>query len=91
MNRQLDALARKVVFGSPPGPTAASVDKLLFARRFWARLLVLLLIALLSGVALGAPTFLWIALGVGTACWLVGAVKLWADLRRERHRSDSGA
>jgi hypothetical protein len=79
----------KVVFGSPPGPTASTLDKLLFLRRFWARLLVLLAISFAVGLASGIPTFALIVLGgVLAGFWLVAAVKLWAELRRERRRGD---
>lgn len=91
MNRKLDALVRKVVLGSPPGPSASELEKYLFLRRFSARLLVFLLVAFGLGLAFGAPMLLWIVLGVGAAAWLVTAVKLPFDLRRERRRGDGRA
>ena len=66
------------------GPTTTDLDKLLFLRRFLALVAVPLLLSLVLGLARGAPTLLWGVLGVGWACWLVSAVKLPFDLRRER-------
>lgn len=91
MNQRLDALVRKVVFGSPPGAMAAEVDKLRFVRRLWARLFLILLVGFVLAAAEGSPTVIWVVLGVPTAALLVGSVKLWADLRRERRRPPGSA
>jgi len=87
MNQRLDALVRRAVFASPPGPTAAKVDKLRFMGRLWARIAVILLIGFVLGAVEGAPTVMWIVWGVSTGASLVGCVKLWFDLRRERQHS----
>jgi hypothetical protein len=91
MNQQLDALVRKVVFGSSPEAPTSDLDKYLFLRRFCALLFVPLFISFALGLAFDAPTLLWIVLGVGAAAWLVTAVKLPFDLRRERRRPPDSA
>lgn|GEM_PF-6671989 len=65
----------------------SDLEKYLFLRRYCALLLVPLLIAFVLCLALGAPTLLWIVLGVGAAAWLLTVVKLPFELRRERRRS----
>jgi hypothetical protein len=86
VKRQLGPNVRRVVLGPPPPPSAAVADKLRFLRDVWVRIVVLLTVALVWGLVAGAPVALWIVLGVAWAAWLVGALKLWADLRRERRR-----
>jgi hypothetical protein len=91
MNQKLDALVRRVVFGPAPKRPTSDLDKLLFMRRFSALVSVPLLISLISGLAFGAPTWLWIVLSVGTACLLTTVLKLPFDIRRERRRSDTSS
>jgi hypothetical protein len=88
MNQRLDALVRRVVFGTSREAATSDLEKYLFLRRYCALLFVPLSMSFGLGLALGAPTLLWIALGLGAAAWLVTAVKLPFDLRRERRRSD---
>jgi hypothetical protein len=88
MNRKLDALVRRVVFGPYTGPPTSDLDKYLFQRRYYALLFIPLLIGFVSALASGAPTPFWIVLGVVVALWLVTAVKLPFDIRRERRRSE---
>jgi len=87
MSQHLDRLARRVIFG--PGGAESIVtdlDKLRFMRRFLALAGVPLSLALVLALAWGAPTLLWIVMGVGWASWLSSALKLPFDLRREHQR-----
>jgi hypothetical protein len=89
--RELDALVRRVVFGSSREAAASDLEKYRFLRRYCALLFVPLLISLVLALVLGAPTLLWIVLGVGSAAWLTTAVKLPFDLRRERRQGDGSS
>jgi hypothetical protein len=91
MNQKLDALVRRVVFGPSREAATSDLDKYLFLGRFCTLCFVPVLIASVLGLIFGAPTLLWIVLGVGAAAWLTTMVKLPFDIRRERRRSDSGA
>lgn len=90
MNQKLDALVRRVLFGPYRKAGASSdLEKYRFMGRFSTLCFVPVLIASLVCLVFGAPTPVWIVLGVGWALWLVTVVKLPFDLRRERRRAAS--
>jgi hypothetical protein len=88
MSKRLEALVRRVVFGSPPGAIATQLEKLRFFQRLYARLGLMMLIGFVFAAIDRAPTFMWVFLGVLTAALLVGCVQLWVHLRRERRQGD---
>ena len=79
------------MFGPSREAATSDLDKYLFLRRYSMLCFVPVLIASVLGLVFGAPTLLWVVLGVGWALWLTTMVKLPFDIRRERQRSDSGA
>jgi hypothetical protein len=86
MNQKLEALCRRVVFGPSRKVASSDLEKYLFLRRYCALLFVPLLISFVLCLTLGAPTPLWIVLGVGAVAWLTTVAKLPFDLKRERRR-----
>jgi len=91
-NQRLNRLARRVIYG--PGGAESIVtelDKLLFMRRFLALSAIPLLTSVVLGLVVGAPTWLWIVLGVGGADGLTSAVKLPFEISRERRRTDGSS
>jgi hypothetical protein len=87
MNQKLDALARRVLFGPSPQWPPSDLEKYRFQGRYSTLCFVPVLIVSVVSLVFGAPTPVWIVLGVGWALWLVTVVKLPFDLRRERRRA----
>jgi hypothetical protein len=90
LNQKLDAVAKRVVFGPSRAPATSDLEKYLFLRRYCVLLSIPVLLSVVLALAYGAPTVLWIAVGVGVVAWLTTVVKLPFDLRRERRRAANG-
>jgi hypothetical protein len=90
MNPKRDTLVRRVVFGPFRAPATTDLEKYLFLRRYCVLLSIPVLLSVVLALAYGAPTVVWIVVGVGVVAWLTTIVKLPFDLRRERRRATNG-
>jgi hypothetical protein len=63
------------------------LEKYLFLRRYCALLSIPVLLSVVLALPHGAPTVLWIVVGLGAVAWVTTIVKLPFDLKRERRRA----
>lgn len=78
------------IYGPPPPKSAPEVERWIFVRRIYSRV-VLFTVPLWITLALnGGPTWLWIVLGVGAATWLQGFISVNLRIRRLRRAPPDG-
>lgn len=85
--RIVESLARQGVriVGPPPPKGAPKVQTWRFVRRFYIRMLLITVPVWIVVAFDGAPTWLWIVLGISAASWLQGFISVNLRIRRLRN------
>ncbi len=87
----MTSVANKL-FGVPPGPGAARIERLRWVRRFYLRPLPLVVIVYTLGVTSVRSPVEWALLGTGALLWIQGFASLSLRIKREqRHAGDRSA
>lgn len=78
------------ITGPPPPKGAPKVDAWIFVRRFYSRMFLLTVPVWIILALDGAPTWLWIVLGVSAAIWLQGFISVNLRIRKLRNVPPDG-
>jgi hypothetical protein len=86
-----DRLARAGyrLVGKPPAKGAPTKDRLLWLRRYYLRMLALLVPLIVLLVVYPPNRWAWILIGVGALGWVQGFASLSLRIRRETRRGDA--
>ncbi len=78
------------ITGPPPPKGAPKVAAWIFLRRLYCRMLLLTVPVWVIVVLDGAPTWVWIVLGVSAAIWLQGFISVNLRIRKLRNAPPDG-